>query len=104
MTATPPEHTPELLAKIDLLITLAQKQDERVGRLENRFDRLQTDFMDLRRDFSAIRQDVAEFREYVAEFRGEVRGRIDGLSERISDVNARLPVPIACSPPNKPAA
>lgn len=79
----PPEHTPEVLAKLDLLIALAQKQDERMDRLDDRLRLLERE---------------------ISEFRGEVRGRIDGLSERISDVNARLPVPIAYSPPTKPAA
>lgn len=100
----PPEHTPEVLAKLDLLLALAQKQDQRMDRMDNRLDRMDSrlDRMDdrlLRLDdrLRLLEQDISEFR-------GEVRGRIDGLSERISDVNARLPVPIAYSPPNKPAA
>lgn len=75
-----------------------------VRQQDRRLDRLEGDFADQRKEFSQLREYVAEFLEYVAEFRGEVRGRIDGLAERISDVNARLPVPIAYSPPTKPAA
>lgn len=82
--------TPEVLAKIDLLIELVRRQDARIDRLE-----------------AAVginTEAIAHMREYIAEFRGEVRGRLDGMSERISDVNARLPIPIAYAPPNKPAA
>ncbi|HEY0834406.1 MAG TPA: hypothetical protein VGE72_10905 [Azospirillum sp.] len=86
--------TPEVLAKIDLLIELVRRQDTRIDRLEAA----------LTESTTSLRKENAELREYIAEFRGEVRGRLDGMSERISDVNARLPIPIAYAPPSKPAA
>ncbi|WP_448207697.1 hypothetical protein [Azospirillum sp. sgz302134] len=79
----PPERDSELLSKIDLLIELARRQDESTRQLDSR---------------------VRVLEREIAEFRGEVRGRLDEMSNRIGDVNARLPVPIAYAPPNKPAA
>ncbi|HYD69991.1 hypothetical protein [Azospirillum sp.] len=108
--------TPEVLAKIDLLIELVRRQDARIDRLEvalvGSVSELRKDVNDsatnLRRElntsFAGMSKEVAELKEYIAEFRGEVRGRLDGMSQRISDVNARLPIPIAYAPPNKPAA
>lgn len=78
-----PERETEILSKLDPLIDLARRQDENTRQLDGRVRLLERE---------------------MSEFRGEVRGRLDGMSERISDINARLPVPIAYAPPNKPAA
>ena len=37
--------------------------------------------------------------ENQAEMRGEMRGQLDQMGQRISDVNARIPLPIGYAPP-----
>jgi len=39
----------------------------------------------------------------VAEMPGEMRGQFTQMGQRISDINARLPVPIAYAPPKTAA-
>lgn len=105
------ESKSEILAKLDLMLDLMRHMNARQDRTDNAIESLRAEFTGLRAEFAALRgeflalhKDVAGLREYVFEFRGEVRGRIDGLSERIGDVNSRLPVPIAYALPGKPAA
>lgn len=128
-----PDVEAELLSKIELLLDIARRQDARLGSLEagqksleagqkaleagqkalemrqsmleHSVDSLRKDVVDANKEFATFRmKEFGALREYIAEFRGEVRGRVDGLAERISDVNSRLPVPIAYAPPTKPAA
>lgn len=75
--------------------------DDRLARLEAKLDRLAEQML---AGFERIRDGQSDLKAEVAELRGEVRGELRQLGQRISDVNARLPVPIAYQPPDKRSA
>lgn len=115
------ERDAELLTKLDLLIALTQglgprldRLEARVGTLESRseerFQQIDGRFQQIDDRFAKIDERFARMESRfnaldvtIAEFRGETRGRLDGLAERITDVNNRLPVPIAYAPPKSAA-
>jgi chromosome segregation ATPase len=68
----------------DLMLAIKGLND----RMDRRFDAVD-------RRFDAVDAEIRRHGESIAELRGEVRQ----MSVRISDVNARLPIPIAYSPP-----
>ncbi len=77
------------------------RTDERLARLEAKLDRLGEQMV---AGFEPIREGQSDLKAEIAELRGEVRGELRQLDQRMSDVNARLPVPIAYQPPDKRTA
>ncbi|CAK0748335.1 conserved hypothetical protein [uncultured Gammaproteobacteria bacterium] len=76
-----PEHETELFAKLDLILTRIAALDGNLREIKGRIAGMPT-----ARDF------------------GHLEGQIEQIGQRILDINARLPVPIAYAPPERRAA
>jgi len=82
--------------------------EERLERIEGALAAQGEQLAALREQVVGVKETLARLEpllikvlEIQAEMRGEVRGQLDQMSHRISDVNSRLPVAMGYTPPGE---
>lgn len=96
--------TDDILAAIRELGGKFSGMQGQMDGMQGQMDGMQRQMNGMQGDITALRGEVADMRQTFGERLSNVEGQLMQIGYRISDLNARLPVPVGYIPPTKPAA